>query len=159
MRKRINYCERTRNDPTPTYVGSYALRPNIWIEGVYWSFWFEDALRLAGYNYLRRNKRPPQTLAGLRALKTDYDFVCRQGIENGGIQPGGRVTTEVAAEIRETTGNLDFDGILPAGFLIHAGSLTNQSREDHVNRDAPPFRGWAVGTQAIHKSSLRLVFI
>ena len=158
-RKRINYCERTPRRATPLFRGGWTLNPDTWIDVRFWLDWFQDALQVVGFNYLVQNERVNQTPADLFGMKVAYETICEQAVINGGLEPGGIVNTAVAQEIRQVTGRLDFDGVLPTGYLITVGSLANQSQSNFDQRISPAFRGWAVGTKAIHFASLRLTYV
>ena len=83
--------------------------------------------------------------------------MCEQGVLNGGIAPG-QVSEALAADIRQATGNVSFDGFLSAGYLVHIGSVAAQPQADREARKSPPVRGWLKGSGAVHSIDVRLTF-
>ena len=108
----------------------------------FWLDWFVDAVQTNVYNLLRQSPtKVPQTNIGVTAIKNVIEDACRAGVRNGGIAPG-QVSEALILDIQQTTGNQDFDGFLTNGFLVHAGSLADQSQSDRNQRFSPPFRVW-----------------
>ena len=156
-RKRINYVERTRNNPNPLFIGGYTCSPDRWIDERYWLDWFEDALTVAGFNHLVQTPWVGQIPSDLQALREAYENVFELGISNGRIAPGF-VTAEDRQAIITVTGRTDFDGFLPNGYLVHVGNLALHPDTEKLARNSPPFNAWGIMQQATHKTTLRVKF-
>ena len=78
------------------------------------------------------------------------------GVSNGGIQPGGRVSSALKADIIATTQNHAFDGTLSTGYLVWVDPTpSDEDVSDRVGR----FKIWAVGAPAVHQALIDLVYI
>jgi len=106
---------------------------NEFFDDVYNLAWIIGALEVAGFNYLRQTAtKIPQTEAGMGGLKSAYQKICAQAVNNGFIAPG------------EWTGNdtfgdpLDFRrNISQHGYYIYSAPISSQSTADRAQRKAP----------------------
>ena len=135
----------------------WTFEAGTWIDVRYWIDWLVGAIRVDVYNLLRSSPRIPQTPAGLATIKTVIERACRQGVRNGGIA-GGPVSPGMALDIRNSTGDLGFDGNLTNGYLVYVTPLSEQSQAQRESREAPPFRVWLKGSGAVHYASIDLTF-
>ena len=129
----------------PTFVEGLVSRTGYYADGVYWLLWAQNALEQAAWNAVRNSRR--LTRGGLRAALA---AVMQQGVANGGLQPGLEVMPATAQDIRQTTGNASFNGVLVNGYLVHVGRV--------VNRNAP-VKIWGAGSEAIHTAGIDLLFL
>ena len=144
----------TRVGGLPTFIEGTMARAGYWADSVAFTLWMKNELELNIWNAARASRRLTVAI-----LQSTLDAVMRKGVRNGGIQPGRNVSNVTAADIRQVTGNHDFDGVLPSGYLIHIGRLADQTDADRENRLAPPVKIWAVGSEAIHQANVDLVFV
>ena len=128
-----------------------------WIDVRLWATWFQDALQTDIFAQLAGN-RIPLTNAGLQILKDTITKVCEQGIVNGGIAPSGEATADMKAEIRQVTGNDDFDGQMSKGYLVWVPSIATLTKAQRAARTAPAFRIWCLGGGFIHGVEVNVSF-
>ena len=143
----------TRVGGLPTFIEGFMARAGYWSDAVAFNLWIKNELELNIWNAARASRR--LTIA---ILASTLDAVMRKGVRNGGIQPGRTVSNASKADIIQTTGNHEFDGVLPSGYLVHIGALAAQTQVDIDNRKAPPIKIWAKGSEAIHQADVDLVF-
>ena len=140
------------------YVEGWTQKPGVFIDVRYFVDWLVDALQVAVFNLLRQTpNKVPQTDAGIASLQAVMEGVLQQAVRNGGIAPG-KLSEAVAADVRATTGNTDFDGYLTKGYLIYTVPLVNQDQTDRSQRKAPPTKIWVKGSGAIHFAEIDLVY-
>ena len=155
-RKRVNYYTRFGQDAI--FAEGWTLKSGTWIDVRYWLDWITSAIQTEVYNLLRQHpSRVPQTNEGIVSITAAIERVCEAGRRNGGIAPG-QVAESVANDIRLTTGNPDFDGLLPRGYLVSVGTISEQAQADRDARKAPPARVWLKGSGAVHSADIQLVF-
>ena len=142
----------TRVGGLPTFIEGRTSRAGYWADAVAMSIWLKNEVELGIWNAVRASRR--LTVAILRATLDDS---MRKAVRNGGLQPGRTVSNTTKADIISTTGNLDFDGVLGAGYLIHIGRLSEQSAVDIENRMAPPIKIWAAGSEALHRANVDII--
>ena len=154
-RKNMNYY--TRFGSSAAYRDGRQCKPGIWTDVQYFLDWFENAAQVNVFNALYSSDRIPQTPPGVSIIKRSLVNACRNGVRNGGIAPG-YVQPTTKADIIAATGNIDFDGYLSNGYLIHAGSIADQAQSEREARKAPPFRVWMKGSGAIHEIDIDVRF-
>ena len=155
-RKQVNYYSPFGGDSILTE--GWTLSAGAWIDVRYLLDWLVNATQVAVYNlFLQTPWRVSQTEAGLATIQAVVQNVCEQGVLNGGIAPG-QVSEALAAEIRQVTGNMSFDGFLSAGYLVHIGSVAAQPQADREARKSPPVRVWLKGPGAVQRVDVRLTF-
>ena len=155
-RKRINYFRRVGPGGSLSETGE-GTSFGTWIDVQSWVDWFQTAIETDVYNLLRGSPRIPQTGEGVSALRNSIVGVCERGVRNGGIAPND-VSPEMALDIRQSTGNAQFDGFLSLGYLVWVGTLADQSQADRVARKAPPFKVWVKGSGAVHFVEISAAF-
>ena len=154
-RKRINW------------YGSYGTRGILaegetlgdgwWLDVRYWLDWFTLSVQNAVMDRLMDSKRIPQTPTGMNLLDDVVEGVCELGVANGGIAPG-QLSQALTAQVRQVTNLRDFDGDLSRGYLIHIGSLNDQSQAARAARNAPPIRVFLKGSGALHYLDIVMSF-
>ena len=154
-RKRINLY--TTYGDFSMFEEGVTLQPGTWIDVRYWLDWFVGAIRTDVFNLLASSPRVPQTNAGIATIVDVIESVCRQGVANGGIAPGV-VTAGMAADIRQATGDDEFDGVLTNGYMIFVTPLAAQPQADREARKSPPFRVWVKGSGAVHFVDIDITF-
>lgn len=143
-------------DTNAVYNGT-TMKPLVWFDARYFLDWAVNAIRVDVFNLLATSGKVPQTEAGVAAIQRVMTSVMEQAVRNGGIAPG-QLSEAMALDIRETTGNSDFDGYLPTGFLIFATSIADQSQSARNLRQSPPFKIWMKGSGAIHSVDISLIY-
>ena len=138
----------------PIYAEGQMLN-GAWIDDTVWLRWIVDAIQQATFNHLLQSGRVSLTPAGIQALEEVIEAVCRRGVNNGGIAPGP-VTPALAAEIRDATGNQDFEGDLSTGYLVYVPPLEPATAG---LRTPPPFSVWLKGNPAAHFVDANLLFV
>jgi len=159
-RKLVNYYVplfATGSPGANSYLTGTTFKSGVWQDVRYWLDWLVNAIQVDVFNLLYASARVPQTEAGVTAIQEVIEAVCKQGVANGGIAPGNLSAANVL-DVKQTTGNLDFDGFLPKGYLIYAAPLSQQSQSDREQRKSPPFKDWLKGSGAIHFVEIDLVF-
>ena len=147
-RKNINYY--TKFGSSNAYRDGRNLKAGIWTDVQFFVDWFVDSCQTETFNALYSSNRIPQTPTGIATIKEAIENVCQDAVRNGGIAPG-TVAASTKADIITVTGNEEFNGILSNGYLIHAGSLADQSQTEREARNSPPFRVWLKGSGAVHQ--------
>ena len=154
-RKWVGYY--TRFGPDAIFAEGWT-QAGDWIDVRYWLDWIISAIQDEVYNLLRQHPtRVPQTAEGLASIEAAIERVCEAGRRNGGLAPG-RVSEAVANDIRLAINNPDFDGFLPAGYLVAIGSIADQLQIDRDDRRSPTIRVWLKGSGAMHYVTVGLVF-
>ena len=153
-RKRINYYTTVGGEAI-VRPGHTTLAP-WWSDTRYWLDWMIQLIQSNVFDLLRNTRRIPLTPRGLGRIRAVVEDVCALGVKNGGIA-AGRVSAETTADIRRVTG-ADFDGFLGRGFLVHIGSVDDQSATDRAARKTPPISVWLKDAGAIHLPDIALLF-
>ena len=131
-------------------LGGYTSRPGYWLDAVWWLSWMRNRMSTAVWNAIRRSRRFSRAM-----LYYELTEVMEAGVQNGGLQPGRKVNSQIAAEIVQITGNTQFDGILTAGYLVWVDPTPPEiDRENRIGR----FRTWCTGSDAIHRIFGDLIF-
>ena len=140
-RQRCNAYARVGSDGA--LLGGWTSRTGYWLDAVWWLDWMQNELELTIWDGMRRARRFTNALL-LDALTT----AMRKGVRSGGIQPGRSVSADTKANIASTTGDVNFDGVLPLGYLIYIP--TTRTSSDLANRIGR-FNIWCTGSEAIHE--------
>jgi len=147
-RKLVNFYAPFSGDNI--YVEGYTFKPSVFIDVRYGLDWFVNAVQVEVYNLLRQSPtKVAQTNDGMTSIQNAMDIVCQSAVRNGMIAPG-QLSPALTDDVQNTTGNQDFDGFLPKGYLIFGNPLSEQSQSDRNERKSPPFRIWLKGSGAIH---------
>jgi len=160
QRKNVNVytpMTSTGSDPDNAYLTGTTFKSGVWTDVRFWLDWFVNATQLDVYNLLKASGRVPQTEAGVTAEQRAIEAVCQTGVLNGGSAPG-QLSTANILDVQQTTGNLDFDGYLPKGYLIYASPIATQAQADRALRKSPPFKIWLKGSGAIHFVEIAITF-
>ena len=149
-RKRTNVY--TTVGTLPSLLEGFTSRPGYWLDAVWWLLWMKNELELNIWNAMRASRRLNTPI-----LKDAIEKVMQSGVRNGGIQPGRTVSPSLKDDIRVTTGNLNFDGVLTSGYLVHITPIDERTEVDIESRIGR-VKIWAVGSEAIHRVQADLVF-
>ena len=133
------------------------MKQNVWADVRYFLDWAVNAVQVDVFNLLKNSNVVPQTEAGVTAEQAVIESVMEQAVRVGGIAPG-QMSASTILDIQQTTGNADFDGFLPKGYLIYAAPIIQQSQSDRNARKSPPFKVWMKGSGAIHEVEIALIF-
>ena len=149
-RKRINWYEPAgRGNSADTREGKTF---NTWVDVYVWLAWFKDALEVAAYNFLKQtagNGGVPITDQGLGAMADVLEGVCERGVRNGGLAPNN-VSPAMQLAIQRTTGNVEFDGFLNKGYLVHRPSAADITQATRNSRGPIPFTIYCKGSGKIN---------
>ena len=159
-RKMCNYYVplfATGSPGANSYMPGTTFKSGVWQDVRYWLDWLVNAIQVDVFNLLYAAPRVPQTEPGITAIQEVIEAACKQGVDNGGIAPGTLSAANIL-DVKQTTGNLDFDGYLPKGYLIYAPPLSEQSQADRELRKSTPFKVWLKGSGAIHFVEIDLIF-
>ena len=132
----------------PTF-GEGTMLDGGWADELAWQDWFAAAVELEVFSLLRRAPKVPITQAGLQTLRGVVEGPCRQGVTNGGLAPN-QVSDQLAAMIRESTGDNGFDGFLSTGYLISIPKIGNILQSSRDARTLPAFDIFGKGAGAVH---------
>ena len=152
-RKRVNYY--TRFGPAAIFAEGWTLKPGTWIDVLYWLDWLVDRIQRDVFDLLHRANSVPLTSVGVALIEDTIERACEAGRRNGGIAPG-RVSESLAHDIRQATGNPNFDGFLTRGYLVVVGAIDDQPQQQRDQRIAPPGWVWLKGSGAIHQIEIAL---
>ena len=158
--KNVNYYVplfAPASDSSDAYLTGTTFKSGVWIDVRFWLDWLVNALEVDLFNFLYASDRVPQTEAGVTAMQRVIEAVLEQGVRNGGIAPGTLSAANIL-DVQQTTGNTDFDGYLPKGYLIFTESIANQSQASREAREAPATTIWCKGSGAIHTIDISLTF-
>ena len=157
LRKRVNFYTTVRAANIIASDGTTFGPGKRYIDGQYFIDWMIDAIQVEVFNLLTSGNKIPNTVDGIASIKNVIAGVCEQGVENGGIAPG-TASEGLAAEIRNVTGNRNFDGELNNGYLIYAGNPASLTLTQRTERDTVPFNVWVKLAGAIHNLEISLAF-
>ena len=152
-RKRVNYY--TRFGPAAIFAEGWTLKPGTWIDVLYWLDWLVDRIQRDVFDLLHRANSVPLTSVGVALIEDTIERACEAGRRNGGIAPG-RVSESLAHDIRQATGNPNFDGFLTRGYLVVVGAIDDRPQQQRDQRIAPPGWVWLKGSGAIHQIEIAL---
>jgi hypothetical protein len=141
----------------PMFENGKTFSNDWWADTKYWTIWFENACLTAIFNLLYGSAKVPQTETGMTILKSAIERICEEGVRNGGIA-AGKLNDAVTNDIRQTTGNESFDGLLPTGYFVYSEPMANQDPSDRTQRKATPIKVWLKGSGAIQEVDISVVF-
>ena len=144
-RKRTNVY--TNFAGVPALLGGYTPRTGYWADAVWWLLWIKHELEQSIFETMRGSRR----MTNAQLLDTIMR-VMEMGVQNGGIQPGRKVSEATRADIEQTTGVTFENGILANGYLPWV------DRNAQVASRVATFKVWATGSEAIHEVDGDLVF-
>ncbi len=154
-RKRVNYY--IRRGSTAIYEEGWCAADGIWLDSIIWLDWLQSDLETALFNVLVSSPRIPITTTGMATLRQTVNTVLENAVVTGGFGPG-QVSPALAAEIRATTMNSEFDGTLTNGYLSYIAPINTRSAAAVAERRAPTIHIWGRGSEAVHFASISLVF-
>ncbi|WP_354676754.1 DUF3383 domain-containing protein [Cupriavidus plantarum] len=139
--KRGNVFVEYDND---TAIVQYGVTPSgIFIDSVYNSIWFQNAIQTRVYNELYQSPtKIPQTDAGNALLATAIAAVCEQAVTNGYLAPGVWNSGGFGALKQGDT--------LASGYYVYVPPIALQSQADREARKSVPFQIAAKEAGAIH---------
>ena len=112
--KNVNYLQRRRTVNVFLRGTTYSGK---WIDEQFFVDWLDNELQVQLFNMVYQARpKIPYTDVGAALVRARMETVGRRGVDNGGLAPG-QLEPAVAAEVRSVTGNADFSGYLPNGFL------------------------------------------
>ena len=132
--------------------------PNVYADERFWLDWFALTVRDEVLDLIAASPALPLDNFGLGSIRSVAEGVCRRGVANGGISPGGSVSTAIQAVIARATGNPTFDGELGSGYLVYIPPARSLSPALRANRQAPPIRIWILGADAIQRVTFQVDF-
>ena len=130
--------------------GIFSSGKNGFFDSVYNALWFQFALGIAGFNYLRQtNTKIPQTEAGMDGLKNAYRRVCAQAVTCNYLAPGEWTSSD-------TFGSLEafIRCIQDIGYYTYSVPVSQQAPADRAARKAPLVQIAAKESGAIHASDV-----
>ena len=128
-----------------------------WYEAAYYLLWLDNAVALAAYNYKMSLEAFIGTDRYYAGLREAISVPLRQSVASGAVSPG-QVSDAVRDNIRDTTGNRNFNGRLEDGYLVWnaaAATATNQQLND---RDSLPVYFWVKGSPFINNINVNGVY-
>lgn len=156
-RKRVNYYVPVRGTSIIASDGTTLGSGKRYIDTRYFVDWMVDAIETDVLNLFITSGLLPNTTDGVAAIRNVISAVCEQGVQNGGIAPG-TASEAMSAEIRQVTGNRNFDGALNNGYLVHASNPAALSQSERDARTTVAFNVWVKLSGAIHAINVNLVF-
>lgn len=158
-RKRVNnFSPLAVGASSPTvediYREGYCFANDIWQDVRIGTDWWANAIQLSVLNLKLQSKRIPQTVQGQTQVVAAIDAPCQQAVRNGLLAPG-QVSEVVKDQIISITGNSQFSGFLPQGYLIYPLPLSTLSESDRIARKLPIFYVWGKGSGAVNSIVIR----
>ena len=153
----LNVNRYVTRSGVPMFETGKTFSNDWWMDSKYWTIWFENSVLTEVFNLLYGSGKVPQTSQGQAQLEQVIEKVCEQGVANGGIA-GGQLSDAITNDIRQTTGNGDFDGYLARGYYIYSEPIANQPQSERVQRKGPPIKVWLKGSGAIHEVDIAVLF-
>lgn len=123
---------------------------NTYSDEVLNQIWFANSIEVAGFNCLSQtNTKIPQTEYGMTLLKSAYQSVCQQAVNNGVIGAG-------RWSISQTFGDPTVfrSSISSYGYYIYSAPISSQSQADREDRKAPLIQIAIKLTGAIHSTDV-----
>lgn len=150
-RKRVNFYER---DGGLTFTRE-GWTFGTWIDVQAFANWFNGKVEEEIFNTLsvRDVGQTDSDISLTQAIGT----VCELAVQNGAIAPG-TLSPRSRGDIISVTGNQNFQGFLPRGYFIHAGSYADQSLADRSARKSTPHTVWMVGRGFVNTVDIRAIF-
>ena len=106
---------------------------NNYFDNVYADLALKFDLETAGFNYLRQtNTKVPQTEQGMNGLKSAYNGVMQQYVNNGSIAAGSWNSSNTFGDPTIFNNNIS-----TVGYYIYSLPITQQSQTDRNARKAP----------------------
>ena len=146
-KKRVNYY--TKFATSAIYSEGTTCSDDAFIDVRYALDWFVNAIQVDTFNLLKASGKLPQTEQGQTVIVDVINRVCRQALANGMIA-GNQVSEAMADNIRSVTGNQNFNGYLPNGYLIWSQPVAEQSLSARNAREATIKKVWLKSSGAIH---------
>ena len=129
----------------PSLFGGYTGRAGSWSDATWWLLWLKNKLEIDIHAGIRSARQFNTTQL------TDILYnVMNIAVQSGGARPGGSFNAATKDEIRQTTGNHEFDGVATSGYIIWVEQPNVRSEADRSNRVAR-FKSWLAPADAIHK--------
>ena len=123
---------------------------NTYSDEVLNQIWFANSIEVAGFNCLAQtNTKIPQTEYGMSLLKSAYETICQQAVNNGVIGAG-------KWSISQTFGDPSVfkSAISSYGYYIYSAPISSQSQADREDRKAPLVQIAIKLTGAIHSTDV-----
>ena len=139
------------------YLKGYTFANSIRFMTRFGVDWFKNALQVACLNLLMSDPTLSQVPAGQATVKQVVTSVCNQAVINGFLAPG-QVTSATQAQIIQVTGATNFDGTLPAGFLIFPQPISQLTEQEKIGGKSGVFYVWATGSGKIDFIEISLRF-
>jgi hypothetical protein len=114
----------------------------FYIDEVWGTDWFANAIQTALFNELYSANKVPQTDAGVNDLVTVAEAACDQAVTNGLLAPGVWTSSGF--------GSLDEGDTLTSGYYVYALPVAKQSAADRAARKSPLIQIAAKLAGAIH---------
>lgn len=123
---------------------------NTYSDEVLNQIWFANSIEVAGFNCLAQTgTKIPQTEYGMSLLKSAYETICQQAVNNGVIGAG-------KWSISQTFGDPSVfkSSISSYGYYIYSAPISSQSQADREDRKAPLVQIAIKLTGAIHSTDV-----
>ena len=145
------------SDSANAFLDGQTFKTGVWADVRFWLDWLVNAIEVDIFNFLYASTRVPQTENGVASMQRVIEQVLDQGVRNGGIAPGTLSAANIL-DVQQTTGNTDFDGYLPKGYLVYIEPISSQSQSSREAREAPATTIWCKGSGAIHSADISVKF-
>lgn len=145
--ERKRACVYTTVGGSPSLLGGFTAKSGVWADAQWWLLWLKNEMEVTIFEGMRSSKR-----FDVAELTDAVNRVMNKAIISGGAKPGGRVSDPIKHDIRDATGNHEFDGILQNGYLLYVdppGAQTDADRNARIGR----FTIWVAPSDAIHSVS------
>ena len=127
-----------------------------WLDASIWVNWLGSASYDAFFALFLGNKRIPATAQGIARIETALFPILQVGVRNGGAAPG-TFPYDTIAEIRQATGNQNYNGVTRTRWFIYIQPLSQRSVTQIAQRRSPMVYVWVNGSGSFHFVSVRAI--
>lgn len=131
----------------PSLLGGWTGKSGVWADAQWWLMWLKNEMEKSIFEAMRSSKRLSNA-----QLRDTINGVMAKAVNSGGAKLGGVVSDVIKHDIRAVTGNHDFNGTMPNGYVLWVDPPQSQTAADRAARISR-FKVWIAPSEAIHSVS------
>ena len=153
LAKRGNFF--TKYGPNARFAEGYTCKPNAYLDSSIGMQWLAKALNDDLWSL--RDRTP--NLAGISGINKMHDALTPtlNAARESNFLTGGVLNEDSIAEYRDLTGDEDFDGRAPLGYILYTEPLSSRGVDDIQQRIAPDTYIFVNLNDPYHSATLRLI--